>query len=137
VNMWLGRYGDLTKPYLYIFGSVYPPYKELLPLSCGFLAASSFYGTQCFAVRSIDALELSSHLIDIGHYGDYKPGEYDLMIAGWLSLKQTQVKYSIPSFVQHIGSDSKINPRDNVHTFPSYPGKDWSYLKAVNERKWR
>lgn len=55
------------------------------------------------------------------------PAEYDLMIGDWCSLRQRKICASIPSFVQHIGIESALSARATCHTFPSWPGREWSY----------
>ena len=36
----------------------------------------------------------------------------------------------VPSFVQHIGETSFLTPKNTPHRFPSWPGRDWSFLKS-------
>lgn len=94
----------------------------------------AFYGTQCFAIRRIDALSLvtywrSNPLV----YGSESPGAYDLMMHGWSEKTFPGLEYflaSAPSFVQHIGRDSIATEKKETHTFP-WPGPLWVYNSEV------
>lgn len=126
---WLDEheYGDVK---VYAFGCSHPaiedsyePYWKY-PISC-------FNGTQCFAVRRYDALEIAKYLRK--HCYDRTPDgtAYDLLIADWARANWPDQEYflaSCPSFVQHVGMNSVIRPRPNVHTFTSFPGPEWSYV---------
>ena len=89
-----------------------------------------FYGTQAFAIRSRDVATyteyIREHCFDLHEDGT----GYDHLIRDCATLlEMTHFVTPAPSFVQHIGTTSVINPRpaDKIHTFPSFPGHDWSY----------
>jgi len=91
---------------------------------------TAFYGTQCFAIRRDDALSLSHYLEDNPLYKGTSAGAYDLILQEWSKYEYPQLKNflaSAPSFVQHIGRHSIINPRQDVHSFPSWPGRNWTF----------
>lgn len=88
-----------------------------------------FYGTQALVFDSNDVRSvadyLRAHCYDRAHDGT----AYDLIIADW--ARQRGISHfvaSCPSFIQHVGRTSSIRPRPHTHTFPSWPGREWSYL---------
>lgn len=90
----------------------------------------SFYGTQCFAVRRDDAIDIAAYLSHAEFTNKFQPGEYDLGIAEWSSRRYPELGYfaaSRPSFVQHVGIESSIRPDGPYFNFPSFPGTEWSY----------
>jgi hypothetical protein len=89
-----------------------------------------FYGTQAIAFRSEKALDFSKYLKGNVFTKNKEGAAYDLIMANWSKTRWPENKYflaSAPSFVQHIGMESVINPREKVHTFYSFPGNEWSY----------
>lgn len=89
------------------------------------------YGTQAFAVRSEDAASLADYLEE--HCYDLTPEgtRYDHLMRGWAKERWPEIDHflaSCPSFVQHTGRSSVIDPREVVHVFPSWPGREWSYV---------
>lgn len=85
-----------------------------------------FYGTQAFAVKSYGAFALAGWIES--NPGGRLLGEYDLMIADYArERKVDNFIASCPSFVQHIGRDSIINPRESTHTFDTWLGREWSF----------
>ena len=124
VAKWLDRYGSRSP--ISIFGSVVANTTHEIAQ----VPLNKFYGTQAFAVRSHDALSISAyleaHCYDLSENGV----NYDLLISRWAREEYpdtTHFSVSCPSFVQHIGRSSVIEPRPVTHTFPSFQGHDWSY----------
>lgn len=140
IRRWLGRNSTKDRR-LYSFGCPYsqPIIKSLLwgtyntyveSNVWSYYPTESFYGTQCFAVRSIDAMILSDYLSSPEYLTKFQPGNYDLGIAYILSQVYPSIGYfaaSRPSFVQHVGVESSIRPDGPYFTFPSFPGEEWSY----------
>lgn len=95
-----------------------------------------FYGTQAFAIRPDDAKSLSSWLEKNEFSKNVDGSAYDLIMHDWAHSTFPNNQFflaSVPSFVQHIGTDSVIRPRAGIHTFPSWPGQNWRYEpKTVN-----
>lgn len=92
-----------------------------------------FYGTQAFAIRSDDAVDLSRYLIAHCYDRTDDGTAYDLLIADWHAQRYPEIGHFLtpaPSFIQHIGWSSVIRPRPETHVFPSWPGRDWSYLES-------
>lgn len=88
----------------------------------------SFYGTQCFAIRSDHAAELGDYLLSNPLVkGEVQPTFYDLMIADWLRDNNLSILCSNPSFVEHIGRESVCTTHAITHRSPSWPGREWSY----------
>lgn len=87
-----------------------------------------FYGTQAFATRATDALSLAWWL-EQHEFSHTKDGTaYDLSMHDWADAQGVRhFLASVPSFVQHIGMESAIAPRRDVHVFKSWPGREWSY----------
>ena len=89
----------------------------------------SFYGTQCIAVRRGDAERIGHYVLSEKNFEQAGQG-YDLIMKAW--HKETYpdlqvLQASVPSFVQHIGEDSFINP-GRFHACKSFPGNDWDAL---------
>lgn len=92
------------------------------------IAWDSFYGTQCFAIRSHHANLLGNYLLSNPLVkGEVQPTFYDLMIADWLRANNLLILCSNPSFVEHIGCESVCTNHAITHRSPSWPGRDWSY----------
>lgn len=129
VAAWLDTY-TLDQYRVYSFASPYPHLRQLAETGNRSWVCPNrgFYGTQCFAIRPIDAEPLGDYLLD--NPSQRNPNEYDLMIADWLDIYYNPhaVLCSVPSFVEHIGTESVCNPRSSVHRSPSWPGKEWSYV---------
>lgn len=131
VGAWLDD-NATDKHRLYAFGAAYPQVDECAArgLSSWQYPIGSFYGTQCFAIEAIDAIDLAAYLV--AHCYDREPDgtAYDLLMCDWAKeYDDTHFLASCPSFVQHVGSRSVIRPRADVHTFPSWPGTEWSYTR--------
>lgn len=74
-------------------------------------AWDSFYGTQCFAIRPHHANLLGNYLLSNPLVkGKVQPTFYDLMIADWLHTNNLLILCSNPSFVEHIGRESRYVP---------------------------
>lgn len=129
VATWLGTYA-LDQYRIYSFASPYPHLRQLAETGDRSWVCPNrgFYGTQCFAIRSIDAEPLGDYLL--ANPSQRNPNQYDLMITDWLDIHYSPhaILCSVPSFVEHIGIESICNPRPTVHRSPSWPGKEWSYV---------
>ncbi len=89
-----------------------------------------FYGTQAFALRSEDALNLAEFLERDPYHFNEEGTSWDLIMHLWSKHKYPDSDHFLtpcPSFVQHIGRNSTVKPRDDVHIFPSFPGPYWVY----------
>ncbi len=131
VGAWLDDYAT-DKHRLYAFGAAYPQIDECLAkgLSSWQYPIGSFYGTQCFAIEAIDAIDLAAYLTAHCYDRTLDGTAYDLLICDWSrEYSEDHFLASCPSFVQHVGRSSVIRPRDKTHTFPSWPGVGWSYNK--------
>jgi hypothetical protein len=130
VGLWLDQHAD-EKYKVYAFGAAYPDVATQYDkgLSSWEYPVRAYYGTQCFAVQGDDALSLANYIS--GHVYDKEPDgtAWDLLMHDWAGVDQMFLA-SCPSFVQHIGTSSIIRPRNNVHTFDSWPGRDWSYTQG-------
>lgn len=132
IQRWLSKHAKMNRR-IYSFGCAYPQVEnkgELNHECWDHYAIESFYGTQCFAVRREDAVDLAAYLLHQCFAERFKPGEYDLGIAHWHSVRYPELGYfsaSCPSFVQHIGTHSSIRPDSEPFNFPSWPGPEWSY----------
>jgi hypothetical protein len=122
---------------LYSFGACYPdvslPNKTSwkYPVNC-------FYGTQAIAFHSEMALNFSIYLSKNIFLKGKRGVAHDLLMAEWSKTRWPENKYflaSAPSFVQHIGMESVIDPRDKVHVFPSFQGNEWSYRQKEGMEK--
>lgn len=94
------------------------------------------WGTQCMAMRSHLAADLSSWLLAHPLYrhkdGRMADGAYDLEMHRWAAERGlTHFVASVPSFCQHIapyGKDSAIwKERPWPVEFPTWPGREWTY----------
>jgi hypothetical protein len=139
VGRWLDRHG--SEPHnlsaLYSFGCSYPQ----ISYAGGEVwcyPPFSFYGSQAIALRPQYAQAIGTFISSnpqIEHHDSTEehrllsPAEYDLMISHWAasSMPGHILSASIPSFVQHIGMDSSLSDRPFCHTFPSWPGREWSH----------
>ncbi len=132
VAAWLDKHAREDRR-VYAFGCAYPQVEagfELYKESWNY-PIQGFYGTQCFAIRSNDALSLSKYLTAHCYDRNKQGTQYDLLMHDWSKEEYPHIDHflaSCPSFVDHIGMESVINPRANVHTFPSFPGEEWSYV---------
>lgn len=89
-----------------------------------------FYGTQAFVLRAEDAFDLATYLAMDPYRVNETGTAWDIIMAKWAKEKWPEIGHFLtpaPSFVQHIGMSSIVQPRDVIHTFESFPGEDWSY----------
>jgi hypothetical protein len=92
---------------------------------------NNFYGTQGMLFRSKDIQGLIDYLREDPYRKNVDGTAWDLIISEW-SNKTSPVKHFItpvPSFVQHDGRSSIVNPRCKTHIFSSFPGNNWSYYE--------
>lgn len=125
VGAWLDKYAQ-EQYRVYPFGSSHSGPQDFVRVHC-----KQFYGTQCFAIRSSDAISLADY-IEANCFTLTDNGTcYDLLMAKWVQKVyppwQTFLAAS-PSFVQHVGKSSVIQPRKSVHQFASWPGREWSFV---------
>lgn len=141
VGRWLDKYGTEfgnlfhNSSALYSFGCAYPQ----ISYASGDIwqhRPFTFYGTQAIALRPNFAQALGAMISSnpkIEHHDPTEsnrllsPAEYDLMISHCAGFGHHSISASIPSFVQHIGMESSLSDRSPCHTFPSWPGREWSY----------
>jgi hypothetical protein len=88
----------------------------------------SFYGTLAVALRAADAEAIADYLEspDVNH-------SYDLHISAW--AKQQGIRHfltPVPSFVQHIGTESYIRPDSPPIVYTTWIGRHWSYAKEYH-----
>ena len=129
VSRWLDRFVD-PRYRVYSFGCAYPEAEGAAP--AWEYQVKDFYGTQCFAIRPKDAVSLGEYLLTNPPVrGGAHPGKYDLMMHDWMKNTHPDLHCflaSAPSFVQHLGEQSVIEPREKVHQFKSWRGQQWRYL---------
>lgn len=95
---------------------------------------SKFYGTQAFLIRSRDVESCVKYIRDHCYDLHADGTGYDHLIRDWMiSNGVMYMPTPAPSFVQHIGIHSAIKRRDKIHTFPSFPGREWSYKGIASE----
>ncbi len=132
---WLDRHAR-PDVHVYAFGAAFAQLKERRVVDAGEwrYPVSAFYGTQAMALRCDDAASLAVWL-EACPYAEADDGTaYDMAMHKWSRHTWPDVTAflaSAPSFVQHIGSSSVINPRKFVHTFNSWKGRKWSYLETL------
>lgn len=133
VGAWLDDHAREDRR-IYSFGANYPQVQELY--GQGIYAwdypIEQFYGTQSFAIRPGDALSLAEYIRE--HCYDRSPDgtQWDLLMQDWSREKYPEIDHflaSCPAFVDHIGEESVVMPGRKGHTYPSWPGREWSYLK--------
>lgn len=101
-----------------------------------------FYGTQGVVFRASSVRDIAGYIEDStfevegveqiladGTRQVVRGSGYDIMMARWHNANRTPwLLTPIPSFVQHTGEMSYLTPRNKPHTFPSWPGRSWSFL---------
>lgn len=138
VGRWLDEYADDSRYTLYSFGTPYDQVKKADPFTGNSwrYPVSSFYGTQCFAMRPEHALSLGAYIASNPIVrGVTNPNAYDLMFQDWMRENHPTKTFlaSVPSFVQHIGAQSICTGKEKTHTFDSFPGVGWSYYPDEKE----
>jgi glycosyltransferase involved in cell wall biosynthesis len=108
-----------------------------------------FYGTQAWAVRNKDALSIAAFLrqhcedeveqvLASGEKRVVSGTGWDLLIARkWMPETYPDLNFFLtpcPSFIQHIGFGSSLQPDESVHVFPSFPGREWTYQSRSTVR---
>ena len=89
-----------------------------------------YYGTQGFVIHREDAISLADYLDEDPYRVNSRGTEWDLAIGRWHKENWPELTHFLtpcPSFVQHIGRDSIVDPRPQTHIFPSWPGPEWTY----------
>jgi hypothetical protein len=102
------------------------------------LPAAQTWSTVAMALRSDVAMNLSEWLHErplYTHENGRVDVAYDMEMHNWAaSVNISEFVISVPSFVQHIASNSAIRPGDRrIIRFPTWPGRDWSY-NAISSR---
>jgi hypothetical protein len=89
-----------------------------------------FMGTQCIALRTIEAQQLAFWLENDKQFNKRKYG-YDVDMRRWVEATygpSSPFVCTAPSFVQHVGNDSAIH-LGRFHIYASFPGHEWRYQK--------
>lgn len=144
VGAWLDDHAREDRR-IYAFGANYHWVEEAMVegRAAADYPIGQFYGTQAIALRSEDAADLAVYLAEHrvtqvrqvlpdGSINLASGSGYDILMTGWALKRWPEVRHfltSAPSMVQHVGRTSAILPREGVHTFPSWPGREWSYLE--------
>jgi hypothetical protein len=95
---------------------------------------ASFWGFQAIVMRAAEAASVAAWLRAYPEFvhsdGRRDPEAHDLELHRWAeSHRISHFVGSCPSFVQHVGVESFINPdRTWDVTFPSWPGREWRYV---------
>lgn len=118
--------------------SFYTPYHEVLRSyerggTAWDYGINKFYGTQCIAMRREDALSAADGVGKIAASWKSSKG-YDLLIKQWAMDRWPGIRdflASVPSFVQHTGTESSISS-GRFHSCDSFQGPDWSYKGMVH-----
>lgn len=131
VSRWLSDHAD-DQYILYPLGAAYPWVDNAVLNNQPAVEypVDKFYGTQAFVIRAHDAVSLAQYLQDHCYDRTDDGTAYDLLIADWHKTHYPDLPHLLtpaPSFVQHIGMTSVIRPRPVVHTFSSWPGREWTY----------
>lgn len=90
-----------------------------------------FFGTQCIGIPAQLSEGIAEYLREHCYDRTDDGTAYDLLMADWVAKNYSDCLHflaSCPAFVQHIGTESIVRPRPNVHTFPTFPGHEWSYV---------
>ena len=139
VGRWLDKVSPLH-PDISVFtlGSCHPHVQQALDGGFDYCTNplqphGSFYGTQAVVIRRCACSSLAAYIRTHAH--DHKKDSpdgagYDHLMVQWALNNMSHPAHFItpaPSFVQHTGRTSIINPRDETHTFPAFPGREWVY----------
>ena len=86
-----------------------------------------FFGTQCYALRSPDAVTAAAFSEKIYR----RTSGHDMMLKEWAFVHWPQYdcfSASVPSFVRHMGEESSIQmgPLQDCD-YRSFPGEDWTF----------
>lgn len=90
---------------------------------------NSFFGSQCYVVRTIDSLSISEFLDNTGPYNN----GHDTKLMKWLKKtydkKYHKVCSPFPTLVQHIGVESTIQRGERAKAYPHFHfiGEDKKY----------
>jgi hypothetical protein len=127
VTAFIERWADVR----YRVITFYTPYREIKE-SYGNVRApywdypvKDFYGTQCLAMRQIDAMMAGAYILADTKYS---AGAYDLILKEWHQTHYPDypdMQATVPCFVEHMGKESVINP-GRYHTSGLFLGEEWS-----------
>lgn len=101
----------------------------------------TFWGLQCVVMSAPVARDVGGWMEQhpIFTHADGRPDDnaHDLELQRWAAdRKAPTFVAAAPSFVQHVGDDSAINPERTWRvTFPTWPGVDWTYDKQKKKQK--
>jgi hypothetical protein len=132
---WLEDHRD-PGPQMYVFGANYVQIREATRRRQSFWSypVDAFYGAQCCAWRTEDAIALADWLGEDPNYNGDRTHGHDLLLHQWGKVVGLKFfKASAPSFVQHIGAASVLN--NEFFTFDSWPGRSWRYAGKRGVRK--
>ena len=116
---------------IYAFGAAYAQIAQARTdgMTAWNYPIEAFYGTQCIALRTHDALGLSQHLHATPFVrGVDAPQAYDIAMSDWMREKYPSIRHflaSAPCFVQHLGEQSALGSK--FFTFQAFAGRNWSY----------
>lgn len=91
-------------------------------------SVGGFYGTQAYAIRSHECLDLGCFLKTEAALREMING-HDLLLKEWVQARYPDVTHLLcpgMDFVQHVGKESSIHP-GRYHAYPNFGGPDWSY----------
>lgn len=128
--LWLD---DHMRPdrYVYPLCANYPPVlqRTLDGYTAWDYPIRQFYGTQAFAIRPQHALDLAAYIRDDPYRVNRDGTAWDLIMHEWALSRWPDIAHFLtpcPSFIQHAGRASLVNPRAHTHVFPSFD-PDYNY----------
>jgi glycosyltransferase involved in cell wall biosynthesis len=134
VAAWLEQHAT-SRHRMYAFGASYSPQIRLANNAGRTIwpyHIPQFYGAQALAWAREDAQQLAEWLGDDPSYKGNRDAHHDILLQQWgQGLGLTHFAASVPSFVQHIGTESTLD--NDPFVFP-WPGSEWSYTEAAPKR---
>lgn len=127
VGQWLRDFAEDGRHLIHALGANYKFAKS----GAALYPIEQFYGTQGVVMRSDYACSLADWLLSHEFDMNTQGAAYDILMHHWAKTLHPEVRYFLaasPALVQHIGTESIIAPRPDIHTFPSWPGPSWRYM---------
>jgi hypothetical protein len=133
VRRWLADHHD-DRWLLYSFGTTWPPIQEaaLAGRASAPYPINQFFGTQCYALSMQRSRQLEEWFErswpKLSSDAKGRNVYDDILLHRWAAETDhaaTHFLASAPSLVQHVGDVSSI--QNKPFTFPSWPGRQWSY----------